>query len=361
MAIEEKDSLKKLCTIIINEHLFDRENENHGYIINSWLKLLYIKLLEPYGLTPSNFINYNFYLAHDELWSYEDKNILEYYINESDRYFRIMPEVIINRFENMNEINLENLRNYYIKEEGFNQEQWFLMKTKILEKKDEIRIEIEEIPLKFMQALQLQYLFAIGVLPLDFIDRLEKLTEQSMLFESVIKGGAQNYVLFKGFVKKMPSIAQRILLRKFCDLINFIIDGENEYRRLEIICDKLIQQVINGIAYSRAIVRNTENEILQYSNYIIQAPLIENIDKFPFINENYYVDSEWIRIPGTKEKAKMKVLKPKKELTEDQRIHVAKQFAKNLEKILGTEIDQDIKITKNQPKKTNLDAGFMEN
>ena len=32
MAIEEKDSLKKLCTIIINEHLFDRENENHGYI-----------------------------------------------------------------------------------------------------------------------------------------------------------------------------------------------------------------------------------------------------------------------------------------------------------------------------------------
>ena len=140
-----------------------------------------------------------------------------------------------------------------------------------------------------------------------------------------------------------------------------MIDGENEYRRLEIICYKLIQQVINGIAYSRAIVRNTENEILQYSNYLIQAPLIENIDKFPFIDENYYVDSEWIRIPGTKEKAKMKVLKPKKELTEDQRIHVAKEFAKNLEKLLGTEKDQDIKIIKNQPKKINLDAGFMEN
>ena len=149
-----------------------------------------------------------------------------------------------------------------------------------------------------------------------------------MLFESVIKGGAQNYVLFKGFIKKIPSVTQRITLKEFCNLIKFIIDGENEHRRLEIVCDKLIQQVINAIAYSRAIIRNTENEILQYSNYVIQAHLIENIDKFPFINENYYVDSEWIRIPGTKEKAKMKVLKPKKELTEDQRIHLANSLAK---------------------------------
>ena len=64
--------------------------------------------------------------------------------------------------------------------------------------------------------------------------------------------------------------------------------------------------------------------------------------------------------PSYRVKAKT-IADMKKELTEDQRIHVAKQFAKNLEKLLGIEKDQDIKITKNQPKKINLDAGFMEN
>lgn len=377
MAVEPNgpDMIYKLCETLINEEYCRNPDDDiktiHRYVTDIWLRQIYMDLLLPYELLPSNFPNYTYHLTDAETDQYLNQQILERYMYISRKFYDLVPRILKEQYGLLTTTNIEKLKNYYITHENFTELQWQAMLGKIEENNALTLARLETLPKKFLEALQLQYLFGIQTLTSDFETRVGILQDNLMLFAPVVEGGPHNYVLFRGFVKYPLMISVRKTLTNFCDFMEMMFDSENNNERLKRVCDNLIYQTINSTSYSRAIVRNTENNVLRKSIGSIYELIATNQDLFPKLMEEYNVKEEWVKFG--KESVKMKVFekkvipeevilevpmdeekKPKKNNTDLDQIQLTKRIKEGLEKIFGK-----IRKTKNQPKKGTIDAGFL--
>ena len=366
---ENPDYLYKLAQVVIDKEYYkEPKNDINLDLVKIWYGQVYMELLKPYEVTPSTFTNYNYRLNSLEAEEYLNHDLLEKYMALSNKWFNLVPEILNERFQSIMDNEMDRLETFYRGERGLKVEQWESMKDAIQKSNGAIYERLETLPLLFLQALQLQYIFGIQTLPFDFGERITLMTNNLMLFSSTHEGGAQNYVLFKGFFKHPLQVTGKGKISDFCNFLNYIIDGENNNLRLQQICDNLIVQTINSIAYSKAIERNTENEQLRKALNLFQELVIDNQDFFPQIMEEYDTEEQWFKYG--RDKFKTKVLsrksisetidrddiKPKKEKTQMDEFYKFKQIKGILEEHFAK-----IRGTKNQPKNSIVDAGFIAN
>ena len=379
MAVEPNrpDMIYKLCeTLIREEYCKNPDNDIktiHRYVTDIWLRQIYMDLLLTYELTPESIQNYTYHLTDVEADEYLNQQVLEHYMYVSRKFYELVPRILKEQYNLLTTDKIDQLKNYYMNHENFTELQWQAMLEKIMKNNEPTQARLEIVPRKFLEALQLQYLFGIQTLPSDFAERVEILQDNLMLFAPVVEGGPQNYVLFRGFVKHPLMIIRRGLLSQFCMFLDLMFDTENNNVLLRRVCDNLIYQTINSISYSKAIVRNTQNDTLRKSIGSLQELIIENQDLFPKLMEEYDVKEDWVKFG--KESIKMKVFekkvlpeeeytdvsideekKPKKNDTELDQIQLTKRIKEGLETLF-----KKIRKTKNQPKNGIIDAGFLEN
>ena len=369
---EKQDGLYFLSQLLINENYCINSNEEqhtiHGLMLNIWLRQLYLLLLKPYEVEPSDIMNYDYKCTPNEIQSFLDRTTLDRYSVLSKKWFDLVPKLLLEEYDQLSTNKMERLETFYKDEKGFNDLQWNSMHDSILKSEEEIRNRLRDLPLLFLEALQLQYIFGIMTLPGDFSRRVELLTDNLMLFANVTEGGSHNYVLFRGFTKYPLQIVPRVTLREFCNFLEYMFDGENENQKMRAICRNLIQQTINSIAYSKAIVRNTENQHLRRSINGIMELIIDNQDFFPKVMEEYEPQDEYMKYGN--ESFKVKTLRrkdftetpikdgkePKKEKTEIEEMRLLNKVKGTLEALFAK-----VRKTKNQPKNGIVDAGFVEN
>lgn len=374
---EEKENTNKdsLCilakTLIKEDYCKDRYvkmNEIHFSILDTWLRQIYMYLLNTYDVSVDTFIYYTYHVTEKDANQFFNKELLEKYMLISEKWFNLMTEILNRQFRIKTEKKNQQLHDFYTEEKDFDRIQWSYMSDSIKINDSEIFDKLQETPNLFMEALQLQYLFGVQTLPFDFTRRIKLLTDNHMLFANTADGEPHNYVLFKGFNKHPLQIITPISFEEFCQFLEFMIDGENDYLRLQRICDNLITQTINGIAYRNSFKRNAENQQMRKSISSVMQLIVENQDFFPEIMEEFEPQEQWFKYGNESFKAKVlnrknipeitedEEKKPKKEKTIMDEFRVLNKFKGILEAHFAK-----IRKTKNQPKNIIVDAGFIEN
>lgn len=367
-----KDSLCILAETLIKEgYCKDRYvkiNEIHFSILDIWLRQIYMYLLNTYDVSVDTFIYYTYHVTEKDANQFFNKELLEKYMLISKKWFNLMTEILNRQFGIKTDKKNQQLHEFYTEEKGFDNIQWERMNDSIKLNDADIFDKLQETPILFMEALQLQYIFGVQTLPSDFTRRISLLTDNQMLFANTEDGEPHNYVLFKGFNKHPLQIITPISFEEFCQFLEYMIDGENGYLRLQRICDNLITQTINGIAYRNSFKRNAENQQMRKSISSVMELIVENQDFFPEIMEEFEPQEQWFKYGNESFKAKVlnrknipeitedEEKKPKKEKTVMDEFRVLNKFKDILEAHFAK-----IRKTKNQPKNSIVDAGFIEN
>lgn len=338
-----KDQIHKLIQTIRDTHRGldgkPEEQTTNWCIIKIWLKYIYLNLLQCYDFTPEMFHPYEYSPSISFIEEFQNPDIMNRYIAVSQTFFKEMRLMLMEEIENLTTNRLEKLKHYYMEEseKPLNETQWDILETNILTNNKEISEKLEVLPQEFMEALQLQFLFGICVLSTDFKTRLEVLSKNKMLFAPRFEGDFQNFVLFRGFNRRIPTVVSNCSLMDFIKVIETILDGEHDENRLREVCDNLIIKIIHGICYSKAIERNALNQELQESLDILDNFIIKNKEQLPEtvqmeIDEEYETVDVWRKRKDGN--VKVEVLKPKHTETQISVVEKAKRFAKIFEKIL---------------------------